>query len=69
VAKYWIGCVPEKDDFGMPINGEFIDGKTKQGPWAYMTPASWKKHGVGALGTGFGQRYEKTGDKWLKVEG
>lgn len=32
------------------------DGKTVQGPWAYMCESHWKRFGVGQLGTGFGQR-------------
>lgn len=32
------------------------DGKTTFGPWAYMCEDHWKSHGVGRLGTGFGQR-------------
>ncbi len=32
------------------------DGKTKEGPWAYMCEAHWLSEGVGQLGTGFGQR-------------
>ena len=69
MAKYWTGDPPAKDDFGDPITKEFIDGMTKIGPWAFMTPASFRKRGVG-LGTGRGQRYEKQKDgKWLKVEG
>jgi hypothetical protein len=69
MATYWIGKVPEKDDFGKPIKDFFVDGKTKSGPWAMMTLASYRVHGVG-LGLGKGQQYEKQDDgKWLKVEG
>ena len=58
------------DDFREPITTAFIDGRTKYGPWAIMTPLSWGQHGIGRLGTGFGQRYEKQADgQWLKVEG
>lgn len=46
------------------IEDEYIDGKTKSGPWANMCIPCWKKHGVGKLGTGFGQKYDaKTGKK------
>ena len=52
------------------IVAEFIDGKSAYGPWGFMTPSSWRRHGVGRLGTGFGQRYERQADgSWLKVEG
>lgn len=30
------------------------DGKTKDGPWAYMCPPCFQDHGIG-LGTGRGQ--------------
>lgn len=32
------------------------DGKTIMGPWANMCQKHWDKHGVGRLGTGYGQR-------------
>jgi len=67
---YWLSPVGEKDDFGSPIADEIIDGKTAMGPWALMTPKSFRLHGVGKLGLGLGQRYVKQDDgKWLKVEG
>ena len=68
--KYWMGTPPgDKDDFGAPILHEFVDGKTRQGPWAIMSNASHRLYGVG-LGLGKGQRYRKQPDgKWLKVEG
>lgn len=74
---YWQGPVGPKaadgsqlDDFDQPITDEFIDGKTVMGPWGNMSPKSWARHGVGRLGTGYGQRYKKQSDgRWLKVEG
>lgn len=67
--KVWLGYVPKMDDFGSIIQDEFVDGKTKMGPWATMSPESYKQHGVG-LGTGKGQRYKKSesGD-FEKTEG
>jgi hypothetical protein len=38
--------------------GEFIDGKTKMGPWAVMCPGCHKSYGQG-LGTGKGQKYAR----------
>lgn len=32
------------------------DAKTTIGPWAYLCQQCWESHGVGRLGTGFGQR-------------
>jgi len=69
-GQYWLSPVGKEDDFGDAITDQIIDGKTKFGPWALMTPASWEENGVGRLGTGFGQRYElQSNGKWLKVEG
>jgi hypothetical protein len=68
--RYWMGTVNPRDDFGLTIGPIMIDGKTKHGPWAIMTPTSWKQHGVGQFGTGYGQKYEKQSDgRFLKVEG
>lgn len=68
--KYWMGSVPRIDDFHQEIKDIFIDGKTTQGPWAFMTPESWEKEGVGKLGLGLGQKYQKQENgKWLKIEG
>lgn len=67
---YWLSPVDAFDDFGDIITDEIIDGKTVMGPWGLMTPKSWKKYGVGRLGSGLGQRYKKQKDgKWLKIEG
>ena len=69
-TQYWLSPVGKVDDFEDRISDEIIDGKTIYGPWALMTPISFKKHGVGRLGTGYGQRYKKQPDgKWLKIEG
>ena len=70
-AKYWYGPIGPGDDFGMPIHDEFIDGRIAMGSsWAIMSPSTWRMHGVGKLGTGYGQRYKKQADgRWLKVEG
>lgn len=66
----WCGNVGPNDDFGAPIGDEFIDGKTRMGPWGIMTPANWSAYGVRQLGQGFGQRYKKQPDgKFHKVEG
>lgn len=33
------------------------DGRMKPGrPWAYMCEECWQEHGIGVLGTGYGQR-------------
>lgn len=38
------------------------DGKTKEGPWAYMCEYHFKKYGLGKLGIGYGQKLIYTGD-------
>lgn len=67
---FWLSPLGNTDDFGQEYQGVMYDGKTRMGPWANMTEVSWKKYGVGKLGTGYGQKYLKQPDgKWLKVEG
>jgi hypothetical protein len=63
-----------KDDFGVRFSrkpGEIVyDAKTKMGPWATMTQASWVRYGTGKLGLGLGQKYRRTTNGELhKVEG
>jgi len=48
------------------INKRFIDGKTKQGPWAIMCPACHTWRGVG-LGAGKGQEYILFGTTYVKI--
>jgi hypothetical protein len=65
----WVTIPPAECDIcGNTIIDEFIDGKTLFGPWATMCPTCHKEHGVGC-GTGKGQRYEKQGKDWVKVDG
>lgn len=66
------GC--ETDDFNVRFSmkaGEFVyDAKTFLGPWATMSEESFKKYGLGELGTGRGQKYMRTESGTLiKVEG
>jgi hypothetical protein len=68
--KYWIGQPPSTDDFGLPITDTFYDGKTRIGPWAFMSPISWPKYGIGKTGLGLAQKYQRQSDgRWLKTEG
>lgn len=41
-------------DFGCSL-AAIVDGKTKEGPWAYMCAGCWSSRGVGRLGVGRGQ--------------
>lgn len=67
--KFWMGEVPETDDFGDPIKNEFIDGRTNMGPWALMSKNSFRQHGVG-IGQGKGQLYRKESNgQWKKIKG
>jgi hypothetical protein len=69
-VTYWLGKLGTLDDFGRPYSNIMIDGKTRIGPWANMCEESWRTYGVGKLGTGYGQKYQKQADgRWLKVEG
>jgi hypothetical protein len=74
---YWTSPIGGFDDFGHPINDIVIDGKTKTGPWALMTPESYKENayhrevnGDVKFGLGIAQKYQKQSDgKWLKIQG
>lgn len=67
---FWGGPVPRHDDYGNPISLEFIDGRTRQGRWAMMSPESWRLFGCGSLGSGSGQQYRMVaGGRWKKVAG
>lgn len=50
--RKWTGDSPERCEVnGDLIKDRFIDGATKMGPWAKMSPKTHKTHGVG-LGNG-----------------
>lgn len=68
--KHWTGTAPTACDIdGTVIKDNFVDGRTRRGPWANMCLSCHRTQGVG-LGTGKGQHYKKQGDgRWLKVEG
>jgi len=65
-----MGTIGKTDDFGMRITDVFYDGKTRMGPWAIMSPQAWRTYGVGRVGLGYGQKYQRQPDGcWLKIEG
>lgn len=45
--------LPQCDFCGEPAQ---FDAKTSFGPWANMCQSDFQQHGVGQLGTGFGQK-------------
>jgi len=68
--KEWEGAVPTRCDIcHKPIDECFIDGKTNRQyfPWAFMCLKCHAEAGCG-LGLGLGQKYQRQGDKWVKVE-
>lgn len=66
MSTKWIGEKPTKCDLCRgTLEGGWVDGRTKQGPWANMCALCFIEHGVG-LGTGFGQKYNNDG---VKVQG
>jgi hypothetical protein len=69
-AVYWLSPLSGCDICSGSFEAVMYDAKTKQGPWGNMCQKCYVKHGVGRLGTGFGQKYEKQADgRWLKTEG
>lgn len=68
----WLSPPPEKcDTCDAPITNMFVDGKTTMGPWGCLCSACFLLGpGIGKLGPGLGQKYEKQPDgKWLKTGG
>lgn len=69
---YWLSPVPSNCQTCAAGIGEvFFDAKTQFGPWACLCPTCQEfGPGLGQVGTGRGQKYEKQKDgKWLKTEG
>jgi hypothetical protein len=61
--KTWLSKRDKCDLCKWDISKEcFIDGRTTYGPWALMCESCHGLYGVG-LGTGRGQKYDKTGKK------
>lgn len=67
--KTWQGSEPKACDVcaGMIVE-DFVDGRTRQGPWGILCPRCHRNQGVG-LGTGKGQHYHRQDGVWLKVGG
>lgn len=74
VVRYLSAEKREFDDFedmiSKKVGDHVYDAKTKYGPWATMTQKSFEKHGLGLLGTGWGQKYQRNeAGQLVKVEG
>jgi len=70
IDRVWEGS-PLECDFCHCINEkQYVDGKTKQGPWAIMCMTHHKRYGVG-IGPGMGQHYEfnAADGKYHKIAG
>ncbi|GAJ12055.1 unnamed protein product, partial [marine sediment metagenome] len=52
-AEVYVEKLPKCDFCDEPA---LYDAKTRMGPWAHMCEEHFKQHGLGRLGTGFGQR-------------
>jgi len=69
MVKKWMGsAITHCDLCDADIDTVFVDGKTIDGPWGILCPDCHEARGVG-LGIGYGQKYEKKGKEWLKIEG
>lgn len=74
MSRYYSAERMRADDFNVPFTNKkdevVYDAKTKFGPWATMTQASFNMYGCGRLGTGYGQKYVRNeAGELIKVEG
>lgn len=68
MPKIWEGSEPVKCQVCLgPITDTFVDGRINE-TWAMMCPTCHKITG-GNLGTGYGQKYEKQGEQFVKIAG
>jgi hypothetical protein len=67
-ARFWAGDPPKHCDIcRRSVGGEFVDGKTRRGPWGNLCSACHGLYGVG-FGVGRGQRYSlQSGGAWLNT--
>jgi len=70
---YWCGPAPERcDSCRLAVRDRFFDARTVKGPWGILC---WPCHenpaiGLGKLGPGFGQQYDRQPDgRFLKTAG
>ena len=67
MAKTWMSAKPAECDLcHRPLKQQFVDGKTRFGPWAVMCALCHSDQRIG-LGLGKGQRYDL--ETLEKVEG
>jgi hypothetical protein len=70
--RYWLSPPPRAcDGCDDTITDVFYDAKTSMGPWGLLCDRCFTHGpGLGKLGTGLGQKYEKQpSGKWLKTGG
>lgn len=71
-ARYWQGSpLVRCDTCKGPYEGVMFDARTRGGYWANMCSDCFAHGpGLGVLGQGEGQKYEKLSDgRWLKTAG
>jgi hypothetical protein len=71
MKTYWLSDVAKTCELGCgrSLHEEFVDGRTKYGPWALMCIECWRATGF-KLGLGSGQRYKRQpSGLYIKVEG
>ena len=68
-ARNYLGTPPTDCDIcHRPLDGEFVDGATRLGPWANTCTSCFLRYGKG-FGTGRGQQYIKQpNNQWLKTK-
>ena len=72
MTTYWLSPPPRACDVcDDTITDVFYDAKTTMGPWGCLCERCFTQGpGLGKLGTGLGQKYEKQpSGKWLKTGG
>lgn len=63
----WFGST-RCDICGLHCEDVLIDAKTKKGPWATMCENCFKKYGI-KIAPGFGQKYKRDNNNFIKIEG
>ena len=70
MTKTWSGASPKTcDACSTPLTDVFFDAKAADGTgrWGNFCRSCFNKYTYRKLGTGFGQKYQRNGDRWEKV--